>query len=70
MQMVRVLVIDLRNNRVLVDKETDFHMAEGRRYIAEHAQRAMASGDAILTVPVSAQDGPERAADILATTFV
>lgn len=65
MQMVRVLVVDLFNNRVLIDKECDFHTAEGRRYIAEHAQRAMANGDAILTFPAAGFNERSRIAKIL-----
>lgn len=69
MQMVRVMVINLAESSVLIDKETDFHTAEGRRYIAEHAQRAMANGDAMLTFPAGSAVDASRISDVLSMAF-
>jgi hypothetical protein len=63
MQMVRMMVIDILDGRVIVDKEVDYDTAEGRRYVGEHAQRAMANSDAMLTLPVYLS--AERVAEII-----
>lgn len=68
MQKVRVIVVSLKDQSVLIDNWCDFHTPDGRRYIAEHAQRAMAAGDAIMTLPedVASFAGVPRAASVLA----
>lgn len=67
MHKVRVIVVSLSDNAVLIDKTCDFDTVNGRRYIAEHAQRAMAAGDAIMTIPedVASFSGIARAARVL-----
>lgn len=65
MQKVRVIVISRTENCVLIDKSCDFDTVEGRRYIAEHAQRAMVAGDAILTFPEHGFSERARFAKIL-----